>query len=136
MEKLYKTSRNYLILGLVLGVFYREFTKFNDYTDFTQLAVLHTHALVLGMFFFLILVILEKLFQLSEASRFKLFYGVYNAGLGLTLLLMLIHGVLTVLGKESGAAISGIAGLGHILLTAGFLLFFSVLHERIKAVHF
>ncbi len=133
MEKLYKTSRNYLILGLALGVFYREFTKFNEYTGPTQLAVLHTHTLMLGMFFFLILLVLEKLFRISTAARFKLFYRFYNTGLGLTLLMMLIHGILTVLGKESGAAISGIAGLGHILLTVGLLLFFVSLHERIRS---
>ena len=34
------------------------------------------------------------------------------------------HGWLTVLGQEAGGMIAGIAGLSHILLTAGMVLFF------------
>ena len=36
MKKLYTTARIYLILGLTAGVFYREFTKFNNFTGTTQ----------------------------------------------------------------------------------------------------
>lgn len=31
------------------GVFYREFTKLNGFTDFTTLSVVHTHCLILGI---------------------------------------------------------------------------------------
>ncbi len=33
----------YSILAMVGGVFYREFTKFNVYTEKTVLSVIHTH---------------------------------------------------------------------------------------------
>ena len=44
----------YAVVAMVSGVFYREFTKFNDFSGQTRLSVLHTHYFMLGMFFFLI----------------------------------------------------------------------------------
>lgn len=46
--------------------------------------------------------------------------------------MMLTHGTMTVLGIESSAAISGIAGLGHIILTVGLGFFFQVLLQSVK----
>ncbi|MHC5248497.1 DUF2871 domain-containing protein [Enterococcus sp. LJL90] len=132
MKKLARVSMSYMILGLVFGVYYREFTKFNDFTDKTQLSVLHTHTLILGMFFFLIVLLLEKNFQLSQHKNFKKFFIIYNIGLGVTLLMLLVHGTLTVLGYADSAAISGIAGLGHIIITIGLGFFFNVLFGSIK----
>ena len=43
------TSFVYLILALISGVFYREFTKFNGFTEKTTLGVVHTHLFVLGV---------------------------------------------------------------------------------------
>ena len=132
MKKLARTSMFYMIFGLIFGVFYREFTKIMDFEGTTQLSVLHTHTLILGMFFFLIVLLLENAFQLSEQKHFKKFSIFYNSGLGITLLMMTIHGTLTVLGKESSAAISGIAGLGHIAITIGLGFFFHSLLNAIK----
>ena len=42
------------------------------------------------------------------------------------------HGILTVLGKESNEMISGIAGLGHIFITAGLTVFLVNLGRAIK----
>ena len=51
---------------------------------------------------------------------------IYNIGLPLTVLMMLIRGTLEViaapLSKGLNASISGIAGIGHILLGAGLIL--------------
>ena len=58
MRKLARTSMTYMIAGLLAGVFYREFGRFNDFTGKSQLNTLHTHILVLGMFFFLIVLLL------------------------------------------------------------------------------
>ncbi|MHC5375362.1 DUF2871 domain-containing protein [Enterococcus sp. LJL120] len=132
MKKLTRVSMSYMILGLVFGVYYREFTKFNDFTETTQLSVLHTHTLILGMFFFLIVLLLEKNFQLSQHKNFKKFFIIYNIGLGVTLLMLLVHGTMTVLGYADSAAISGIAGLGHIIITIGLGFFFNVLFGSIK----
>lgn len=132
MQKLARASLSYMIIGLIGGVYFREMTRFNDFEGWTQLSVIHTHTLILGMFFFLIVLLLEKNFNLTRHKNFKKFYMFYNMGLGVTLLMMLIHGTMTVLGIESSAAISGIAGLGHIILTIGLGFFFQVLLQSIK----
>lgn len=134
MNKLVKTSAFYTILGLALGVFYREFTKMNEFTGSTQLSVTHTHALVLGMLTFLIVLLLEKNFQLSQFKQFDRFYIFYNIGLLITLVMLTFHGVMTVLGNETGPAISGIAGLGHIIMTIGLFFLFQSLSKAVKLI--
>ncbi|MDR3079562.1 MAG: DUF2871 domain-containing protein, partial [Streptomyces sp.] len=49
MRKSYYAAHVYMITGVVSGLFYREFTKAKDFTGETQLAVIHTHLLALGM---------------------------------------------------------------------------------------
>lgn len=44
---------------------------------------------------------------------------------------MVVHGTLTALNQNVGPALSGLAGMGHIILTAGLVLFFIVLKGRI-----
>lgn len=133
MHKLAKTSMVYMILGLVFGVYYREFTKFTDFSGKTQLSVLHTHTLVLGMLFFSIVLLLDKNFKLSQQKYFQRFYLFFNVGLIITLGMLLLHGTLTVLGYPDSAAISGIAGIGHLLLTIGLGFFFHSLLQALPA---
>ncbi|WP_214409589.1 DUF2871 domain-containing protein [Sphaerisporangium fuscum] len=134
MKRLFHTAHIYMIVGVISGLYYREITKLNDFTGDTQLGVVHTHLLALGMLFFLGVLALEKLFTLSaEKKLFDWFFWVYNAGLALTVLMMTIHGTQTVLGAKTSAAISGIAGLGHIVLTVGLILFFVTLGKRIPS---
>ncbi|MFZ1604108.1 MAG: DUF2871 domain-containing protein [Enterococcus aquimarinus] len=132
IEKIAQASMSYTILGLVSGIFYLEFPKMNEFTGVTQLSVLHTHLLVLGMFFFLIVLLLEKAFYLSKEKNFKKFYILYNSGLGLTVLMMIIRGSMQVLGKGEHATISGMAGLGHIILSIGLFFFFQSLLSAVK----
>lgn len=132
MKKLVRVSMSYMIIGLLFGVYYRELTKWFDFSGKTQLSTLHTHTLVLGMFFFLIVLLLEKNFHITAHKWYKRFYITYNIGLGITLLLMLIPGTMTVMGIESSAAISGIAGLGHIIMTIGLGFFFAILFGSVE----
>lgn len=132
MKKLLTTALTYCILGLISGVYYREITKYNDFTGDTQLSVLHTHLLMLGMFMFIIVLLLEKNFHIMQSKKFNIFYYIYNAGLLLTVGLMTFHGTMTVIGKETGAAVAGIAGLGHILLAIGLIALFMAMYERLK----
>lgn len=131
MRKLLMTSFVYCLLGLASGVYYRVFTKYNDFTGDTQLSVIHTHLLMLGMFMFLIVLVLEKNFQIMSSKNFKLFYYLYNAGLIVTVTLFVIKGSITVLGGTTGSALAGMAGLGHILLTVGLVYLFIILFEKI-----
>jgi hypothetical protein len=135
MKKLFYASLGYLVLGLAAGLFYREFTKANDFghSAFTQLSVVHTHLLVLGFLVLLVVLILEKVFLLSRSRVFPWFFWIYNVGLLLTAAMLTTHGVQTVLGAPTSAAIAGMAGLGHILLGAGMVLLFVALGGRLNA---
>lgn len=135
MQKLFTAAFTYMVLGVSAGLFYREFTKLNDFPEgqFTQLAVAHTHLLTLGFIVLLIILALEKLFTLSASRKmFAWFFWIYNVGLVITAGVLIWHGSLTVLGKEGNAMISGIAGIGHILITAGMIVFFLLLGKAIK----
>ncbi|WP_338751513.1 DUF2871 domain-containing protein [Janibacter alittae] len=134
MTKLLNAAFLYMVLGVTSGLFYREFTQANDFPEgaFTQLGLAHTHLLTLGFIVLLIVLALEKLFTLSASGRlFSWFFRVYNAGVVLTSGTLIWHGSLTVLGKESSAMIAGIAGLGHIFLTAGMVLLFVLLRRAV-----
>ncbi|MFD5599147.1 DUF2871 domain-containing protein [Leucobacter sp. NPDC058333] len=138
-----KRSLNHLLIsafvyggvGVASGLFYREFTKLNDFPagEFTQLGLVHTHLLSLGFFPFLILLGLERIFQLSAATRrYRWFLWLYHAGIIITSAMMLVHGSLTVVGAESSKMIAGIAGLGHMSITAAIVLLFFVLRTAIR----
>jgi hypothetical protein len=133
MRRLFSAAFAYMIVGVASGLFYREFTKINDFPEggATQLGLVHTHLLVLGFVVLLIVLLLEKAFALSESRLFGWFFWLYNAGVVLTSAMMVWHGSLTVLGQESSAMIAGIAGLGHILLSAGMVLLFLALRKRL-----
>ena len=119
MKRCMNASLLYAILAMVGGVFYREFTKFNGFTARTTLGVVHTHYFLLGMVVFLLLLLLEKSFSFMEAKT-KRVLTAYQVGLNLTAVMFVVRGVPQVLGTElstgMNAAISGIAGIGHILL--------------------
>ncbi|MFD0362814.1 DUF2871 domain-containing protein [Nocardia sp. GCM10030253] len=132
MKTLVNTAHIYMIIGLISGFYYREITKIEHFTGKSQLSVVHTHLLALGMLFFLIVLALEKQFTLSaRKSLYGWFFWLYNIGLVITVAAMTLHGTFTVLGKSSGAAIALVSGVGHILLTAGLVLFFITLGKSI-----
>ena len=133
MRKLFYAAFAYMLIGVASGLFYREFTKLNDFPEgqSTQLGLVHTHLLVLGFVVLLIVLLLEKAFALSESRLFGWFFWIYNAGLVLTSAMLVWHGCLTVLGLESSKMIAGIAGTGHMLLTAGMVLLFLALRKRL-----
>lgn len=135
MKKLVYSSFGYTIFGLLAGLFYREFPKIVDAVDRvgeSQLSVVHTHSFTLGTFFFLFVLILAKLFQLDTHKHFRRFFATYHIGLGITTLTMLAHGIYVTLGNEPHAAFSGIAGIGHIIITIGFVYFFYILIQCVN----
>ncbi|MEV6256959.1 DUF2871 domain-containing protein [Nocardia sp. NPDC051929] len=132
MKTLLNTAHIYMIIGLISGFYYREITKVEHFTGQSQLGVVHTHVLALGMLFFLIVLALEKQFTLSaRGSLYGWFFWLYNIGLAITVASMTLHGTLTVLGKSSGEAIALGAGVGHILLAVGLILFFITVGKSI-----
>lgn len=125
MKRYMNTALLYAILAMVGGVFYREFTKFNGFTAKTTLSVVHTHYFLMGMVFFLLLLVLEKNFFFTGAKTGRVLV-LYHVGLNLTTVMLVVRGVTQVLGTtlSSGmsAAISGMAGIGHILLGVSLIL--------------
>lgn len=121
MRRLYLAAIVYAALGLVGGLFYREITHARGFTGETQLAVLHTHLLALGMLLMLIVLALDATLGISGSRSFSWFFTSYNAGLLITSGALTWHGLLQILGQDAGAAVAGVAGLGHILLTVGIV---------------
>ena len=135
MKKLINTAIFYGIFALVSGVFYREITKITDFYGGTNLSLLHTHLFVMGMFFFLILTVIEKNFQISKHKRFSLFCWLYNGGLMLSIFMLLIRGFIqmneTLLNKGMDAAMAGISGIGHIILNIGLMGLLFIVRKQI-----
>ena len=105
------------------GVFYREFTTFS---------VVHTHYLMLGMMFFLLLVVVEKNFHFvdNKVLKYLLFYHI---GLNLTVVMLVIRGVVQVLSLDvSSAVLSGIAGIGYLILGISMVFVFISIRNCIK----
>lgn len=115
----------YAILAMVGGVFFREFTKLNGFVGQTALGVVHTHYFLLGMVMFLLLMLLERSFSFTGSKTGRVLVA-YQVGLNLTAVMLAVRGAIQVLGIElsSGmdAAVSGVSGIGHILLGVSLVL--------------
>ena len=127
MKKYLKLSFIYAIAAMAMGVFFREFTKFNGFEGTTALGKVHTHLFLLGMFMFLITALFAgRLKDLEGLKTFRAFNIVYNIGVPFTAVMMTVRGITQVLGTElskgASAAISGIAGIGHIITGTGIIL--------------
>ncbi len=126
MKKYLNISMIYAIAAMAGGVFYREFTKYNGYTGVTALGKVHTHLFMLGMLVFLVVALYGTHMDLEKIKTFRGFLWVYNIGLPLTSIMLLVRGVTQVLGMNlssaADASISGIAGIGHILTGIGIIL--------------
>lgn len=135
MKRYMNTALLYAVLAMAGGVFYREFTKFNSFAGKATLGVVHTHYFLLGMVFFLLLLVLEKNFSFTAASTARVL-AVYHVGLNLTAVMFVVRGVTQVLGTPlssgASAAISGIAGIGHILLGVSLVLLLVQIRRSVK----
>lgn len=128
MKKLFNFSFFYLILALLMGVFYREFTKFNNFTGVTALKSIHGHLMILGFIFTLALIVLNSNFNIIDIKNFNKWFTLYNCSLLFTTIILLVRGILQVLNKDM-AGLSHIAGLAHFLL--GFsLIYFMILIKK------
>lgn len=126
MKKYLNIALAYAIAAMAGGVFYREFTKMKEFTGVTVLSKVHTHLFVLGMLVFLAVSLFAAHNKLGEIKLFRAFSWVYHPGVILTVVMMLVRGITEVLGtslsKGMNAAISGMAGIGHVLVGAGVIL--------------
>lgn len=125
----------YGIAAMVSGVFYREYTKFSHFSGRTNLSVMHTHYFLLGMFFFLMLMVIEKAFAFSD-NLAKKTVVVYQVGLNITGIGFLMRGLTQVWGTQLSrgmdASISGIAGIGHILMGGCMIILLMKIRKAAK----
>lgn len=128
MKKYLNYAYFYAIFAMIAGVFYREFTKWNGFTGVTVLGKVHTHLFLLGMIMFLIVALFSKDNNLEKQKSFRVFMFIYNIGLPLMTVMMIVRGSLEVLGvkllKSLNAGISGVSGIGHILVGIGIIFLF------------
>lgn len=136
MKRYINAALLYTILAMAGGVFYREFTKFSGFTAKTTLSVVHTPYFLLGMVFFLLLLVLEKNLSFTGTTTGRVLFF-YHLGLNLTAVMLVVRGITQVLGTplSSGmsAAISGMAGIGHILLGVSLVLLLLQIRKRVAA---
>ena len=121
MKRYMNTALLYAIFAIAGGVFYREFTKFNGFTAKT----------------ILLLLLLEKSFSFTGAKTRRVLI-VYHIGLNLTAVMFVIRGVTQVLvptlSSGMNAAISGIAGIGHILLGVSMVILLVQIRRSVLAI--
>ncbi len=126
MKKSLNYALCYAVMAMVGGVFYREFTRANGFEGTTALGKVHTHFFMLGMVMYLIIALFARYYDLYAEKTFKVFRAIYNIGVPLTGIMLGVRGVFEVTGAELSkglnAAVSGIAGTGHILTGAGIIL--------------
>lgn len=138
VRSLFWSAAAWTLIGLISGLGYREVTRHEGFEGRTQLAVAHTHALALGTLVLLVVLMLERVFRLSEQRSGRWFVPVWNVGLGLTVTMLVLKGYLQVVGSElvhpeaaSSKAMAGVSGLGHIILSVGFVLLFLALRAQL-----
>jgi hypothetical protein len=137
MMRLMYTAFVFGITGVLSGLYCRELTKSNDFADrsASQLPLVHTHLLVLGFVFLLIVLAMERLFAISAAAprAFTWFFWLWTIGVAVTGGMMLVKGTLVVLGADaSSAAFAGIACMGHISLSVAVIMLFMSLRVALK----
>lgn len=126
MKKYLNIALIYAVSAMAGGIFYREFTKLNGFIEVTVLGKVHTHLFLLGMIIFLLAALFARNNDMKDVKTFKAFMWIYNIGVPLTAIMMLTRGITQVLGMSlssaASAAISGIAGIGHVLTGVGIIL--------------
>lgn len=136
MKKIFFTFLGFIIASLLIEVVILITTKVAGWDNFTQgrpfLAIVHTHLMVLGAFFFLIQMLLEKTFGITDAKLYNIFYFVYLIGVTLLVTMMLYKGFVQL--NDGATVISGltqsITPIAHVLVFSGFFLFAYCLYTK------
>ncbi len=135
-KKYFNLALIYATAAMIGGVFYREFTKWNGFTGATALGKVHTHLFILGMFVFLLVALFSQSMDLEKQKTFRTFMKIYNIGLPILSIMMVVRGVIQVLefdiSSRADSAISGVAGAGHVLVGIGIVLLLLTLKKSTK----
>lgn len=133
-----KTSYVFLVMGLIGGVFYREFTKFNTFTDGTVLSLLHLHAIAVGFLGLSVLwLTLRHTDETYITKRIELPFKLYAGGLYFMIVTFVVRGISQIVGKGytpfPDAALSGVAGIAHLILGVGIVWSVIIMVETVSS---
>lgn len=131
MQRIRTAALIYAIVGLAGGVTYRELTKHVNDVE-SQLSVVHTHFLTLGLIMMLIVLALDAALDISRSQEFRVFFLAYNAGLAISGGMMIFRGLMTVFEGPELAWMSWVAGAGHLLLGVGIVALLMSLTKPIR----
>lgn len=135
-KKYFNLALIYATAAMIGVVFYREFTKWNGFTGATALGKVHTHLFILGMLVFLLVALFSQSMDLEKQKAFRTFMKIYNIGLPILSIMMVVRGVIQVLefdiSSRADSAISGVAGAGHVLVGIGIVLLLLTLKKSAK----
>lgn len=136
MKKYIKVATAFIAVGIVCGVFFREFSKAQEVVNvYTVLGLVHPHFLVLGGLFTLVIGLVTDRLACGERKLFRFAFPTYIVGVAGTGAMLLVRGVFDVLArsdagsalsKGANAAISGMAGIFHAVLGVGLVLILAV----------
>ena len=137
MKKYIKYAAVFLALGVVFGVFYREFSKaYGVVNTYATLGLVHTHFLVLGVAFVLIIGLVTEKIGVGNNKLYKWAFPVYCSGVLGAGLMMAVRGILDILVRSdniefavsggANGAIAGFSGIFHAVLGIGLALIFIV----------
>ncbi|MCH3971162.1 MAG: DUF2871 domain-containing protein [Oscillospiraceae bacterium] len=133
MKKYINLSFLYAVAAIACGVFYREFTKFYGFTGRTTLAFTHVHLFLLGTVVFLLIALFSDKWHLESQKSFRCFMVLYPIGLPFMVVMLFVRGIhqvlVTSLSAGASAAISGMAGISHTILTISIVLLFTALRK-------
>ncbi|WP_158589246.1 DUF2871 family protein [Atopobacter sp. AH10] len=132
--RLLNAARNYFLLAMASGVFYREMTKWMRFSSPTALGKVHGHLFLLGTGVFLFLFLLNQQVDLSQHHLFDRTMIFYQLSLLLLALCMTLRGLAAVMAFPMSPAmdsgLSGLAGLSHLAIFISSLLWFKIVKEE------
>lgn len=135
MKKLFFTFLGFIVASLLVELVILITTKVSGWDNFTYgrpfLAAVHVHLMVLGSFFFLIQMILEKVFKITENKFYKIFYIVYLVGVTLVVSLMLYKGFAQIYNVAIIPGITqSITPIAHVITFSAFFIFAYCLYKQ------
>lgn len=121
------------IMGLTGGAFYREFSKFYNYTEPSHLGKVHVHTLVLGFAVMLIIYLITRSYDNETIGKLKKPIYIYVSGFTLSVVNIMVIGIYEVvsMGQETinRPVIDGISGIGHIIIAVGLVWTIAKIYE-------
>ncbi|OHT02378.1 hypothetical protein TRFO_30576 [Tritrichomonas foetus] len=132
---LFRTFLSFIILAFGIEIIILITTKIQGWNNFQRgrpfLAAVHVHLMVLGAIMFLINILLDGVYNITQARFYKTFYIVYLVGISLAISMMLYKGFVQLYdGKPIGGLKDAVAAIGHTTTFVGLFFFCHCVYEK------